>query len=177
MSRRSRGLQASPPPRNYRGSRSSRVPRPSELSPIPGPLQDIWEWDTDLSAEENDKKWELPVDLTPESACYQYQAWVDKVRVDAGTKRELAISFTKGVPPLRAYFHPVWVKREPGAPRMGDMISINPEFDDEPIPPLTKTSHTNVYYGRDPIEEAMVPQRLPTVAIPANLRDQILISI
>ena len=190
MSKRSRRSRASPPPRSSRGSRGSRAPLQSELSPTPGLLQDIWEWDTDLSAEENDNKsmefttahnvrwedmqrWELPVDLTPESACYQYQAWVDKVRVDAGMKRELAISFPKGVPPLRAYFHPVWVGGEPGPPRMGDMISINPEFDDESIPPLTETSYTNVYYGRDPIEQAMVPHRLPAVATPASLRDQI----
>ncbi|EMR85719.1 hypothetical protein BcDW1_5635 [Botrytis cinerea BcDW1] len=190
MSKRSRRSRASPPPRSSRGSRGSRAPLQSELSPTPGLLQDIWEWDTDLSAEENDNKsmefttahnvrwenmqrWELPVDLTPESACYQYQAWVDKVRVDAGMKRELEISFPKGVPLLRAYFHPVWVKREPGPPRMGDMISINPEFDDESIPPLTETSYTNVYYGRDPIEQAMVPHRLPAVATPASLRDQI----
>lgn len=190
MSKRSRRSRASPPPRSSRGSRGSRAPLQSELSPTPGLLQDIWEWDTDLSAEENDNKsmefttahnvrwenmqrWELPVDLTPESACYQYQAWVDKVRVDAGMKRELEISFPKGVPLLRAYFHPVWVKREPGPPRMGDMISINPDFDDESIPPLTETSYTNVYYGRDPIEQAMVPHRLPAVATPASLRDQI----
>ncbi|TGO63276.1 hypothetical protein BCON_0014g00650 [Botryotinia convoluta] len=72
---------------------------------------------------ENMQRWELPVNLTPKSACYQYQDWVDKVRVAAAMKRELAISFPKGVPPLRAYFHPVFFKREPGPPRMGDMIS------------------------------------------------------
>ncbi|KAK6597140.1 hypothetical protein H4I95_09411 [Botrytis cinerea] len=172
MSKRSRRSRASPPPRSSRGSRGSRAPLQSELSPTPGLLQDIWEWDTDLSAEENDNK-SMEFTTAHNSACYQYQAWVDKVRVDAGMKRELAISFPKGVPPLRAYFHPVWVGGEPGPPRMGDMISINPEFDDESIPPLTETSYTNVYYGRDPIEQAMVPHRLPAVATPASLRDQI----
>ncbi|TGO12504.1 hypothetical protein BTUL_0087g00170 [Botrytis tulipae] len=190
MSKRSRRSRISPPARNSRGSWGSRAPRPSELSPTPAPLQDLWEWNTDLSAEANVMKalefttahnvsweymqrWELPANLTAESACDQYQAWVDKVRLAAGMKRELAIHFPKGVPPLRAYFHPVFFKREPGPPRMGDMISMSPEFDAEPIPSVTETTYNNIYYARDPLQQAMVPQPLPAVAPPANLRNQL----
>lgn len=135
MSKRSRSSRELPPARNLRVPPvSSRAPRPSELSQTPASLQDLWEWNTDLSVETNDMKsiefttahkvnweniqrWEHPVNLTPESACDQYQAWVDKVRVATGMKRELTIPFPKGVPSLRAYFHPVLFKREPGPPQ------------------------------------------------------------
>ncbi|KAF7889174.1 hypothetical protein EAF00_009474 [Botryotinia globosa] len=122
---------------------------------------------------EDMQRWVLPANLTAESACYEYQAWVDKVRLAAGMKRELAIHFPKGVPPLRAYFHPVFIKREPGPPRMGDIISINPEVDARPIPSITETTYNNIFYGRDPLQQAMVPQPLPAVATPASLRRQI----
>ncbi|TGO41128.1 hypothetical protein BHYA_0026g00350 [Botrytis hyacinthi] len=144
------------------------------------------EWNTDLGAKSNDikciefttahnvhweymQRWELPVNSTPESACDQYQAWLDKVIVATDMKRELAIYFPKGVPPSRAYFHPVFFKREPGPPRMGDIISMSPEFDAEPIPSFTETTYNNIYYGRDPLQQAMVPQPLPAVTIPATL--------
>ncbi|KAF7935369.1 uncharacterized protein EAE97_008276 [Botrytis byssoidea] len=88
-------------------------------------------------------------------------------------KRELAIHFPKGVPPLRAYFHPVFFRREPGPPRMGDMISMSPEFDAEPIPSVTETTYNNIYLGRDPLQQAMVPRPLPAIATPATLRSQL----
>ncbi|KAF7944414.1 hypothetical protein EAE96_010810 [Botrytis aclada] len=174
MSQRLRSSRPSPVP--------SSAPRPSQLPPTSAPLQDLWEWDTDLSVEANNiksmefttahnmrwedmQRWELPNNLTSESACNQYQAWVVKVRLDAGMKRGLAISFPKGVPPLRAYFHPVFFKRELGAPRMGDMISVSPEFDAEPIPSLTETTYNNIIMS------------LPKHAVLCSLKDYVAPSI
>ncbi|TGO67204.1 hypothetical protein BOTNAR_0046g00060 [Botryotinia narcissicola] len=56
---------------------------------------------------------------------------------------------------------------------MSDMISMSPEFDAELIPSVTETKYNNIYYGRDPLQQAMVPQPLPAVVTPATLRSQI----